>query len=201
MSIGNRGGGRPRKSQTAKELAGTVRWDRSIKPIPPGAPLDVLKPPRDLNREAKREWRELAPRVAALGLLTVTTEQSFRLLCATLGTCAEMEAVLARDGMVSENAKGARAIRPETRILQIARAQSRALLESWGLSPRSRENISIAPRGQVPPLPSYGSPVLAHDNSKPEMTLREFLAEGAEQHAENMKKYSEFHSKDSPKKK
>jgi P27 family predicted phage terminase small subunit len=173
MSIGNRGGGRPRKSQTAKELSGTTRRDRSIKPIPAGAPLDVLKPPRDLGREAKREWRELAPRVASLGLLTVTTVQSFRLLCETLGTCREMQDILARDGMVSENAKGARAIRPETRILQIARAQARALLESWGLSPRSRQNVDTTPRGQIPPLTGF-TPTLVKDG-EPQQTLREFL--------------------------
>jgi P27 family predicted phage terminase small subunit len=176
MSIGNRGGGRPRKSAAAKALAGTARPDRAIKPPAAGDPLAVLTPPKALSREAKAEWRELAPRVQRLGLLTTTTVQSFKLLCQTLGTVRQMEAVLALDGMTELNSKGVRRTRPEVHILQNARAQARALLESWGLSPRSRQNVDVTPRGQIPPLTGF-TPTLVKDGEPRQQTLREILAD------------------------
>jgi P27 family predicted phage terminase small subunit len=198
MSLGNRGGGRPRKSAAAKALAGTARPDRAIKPLAAGDPLAVLTPPKALSREAKAEWRELAPQVHRLGLLTQTTAQSFKLLCQVLGTVRQMEAVLA-DGMTVVNDKGVRRSRPEVHILQNARAQARALLESWGLSPRSRQNVDVTPRGQIPPLTGF-TPTLVKDGEPQTQTLRQFLLEGDAMHAENLKKYDAFHNKEKSKK-
>jgi P27 family predicted phage terminase small subunit len=128
---------RPRKPESVKELSGTARPDRKIKVAPSGDRLliEALKPPKILSRAARAEWKILAPRVAALGLLTTTTVRSFQLLCETLSTIHEAEALVAKNGFTIPTKDGGQKKNPAVSILEIARSQARQLFAEFGLTP------------------------------------------------------------------
>jgi P27 family predicted phage terminase small subunit len=146
---------RPRKSEHVKELSGTSRPDRKIKVAPSGDRLlaETLKPPKTLSRGARAEWKVLAPRVAALGLLTTTTIRTFQLLCETLGTIREAEAAIKKDGFTIPTKDGEKK-NPAVSIMETARAQARQLFAEFGLSPRSRQNVDTTSK-QLPSTNPY----------------------------------------------
>jgi P27 family predicted phage terminase small subunit len=152
---------RPRKPESGKKLSGTSRQDRKIKPAPVGDRLlpETLKPPKTLSRSARAEWKVLAPRVAALGLLTTTTVRTFQLLCETLGTIREAEALVAKDGFTILTKDGGQKKNPTVSIMETARAQARQLFAEFGLSPRSRQNVATAsPLSSTNPFAKFRSP-------------------------------------------
>jgi P27 family predicted phage terminase small subunit len=164
---------RPRKPESVKELSGTARPDRKIKFAPSGDRLliEALKPPKILSRPARAEWKILAPRVAALGLLTTTTVRSFQLLCETLSTVREAEALVAKNGFTIPTKDGGQKKNPAVSILEIARGQARQLFAEFGLTPRSRQSVDTT----ASLLPS--SNPFAKFNPPAPGSLRAFLQE------------------------
>jgi P27 family predicted phage terminase small subunit len=54
---------------------------------------------------------------------------------------------LARDGLLIEGCKGTgQKAHPAARMLESTRAQLSALLDKFGLTPRSREGLNVKPR-------------------------------------------------------
>ena len=74
-------GGQNRKPTHLKVIQGNFRPDRSPRKevAPPPALSDT--PPRGLDVHARRAWRQYAPILRRLGLLTEADLQSFRALC------------------------------------------------------------------------------------------------------------------------
>lgn len=63
----------------AKILKGTFRPDRHAKP--PVVPIGAPKPPTWLPKEAKRYWKQIAPRLAEAGLLSLVDTAAFTAHC------------------------------------------------------------------------------------------------------------------------
>jgi len=120
------GTGHNRVPAAVKKLRGTVRKDRANARAPLASPKMIPKPPRGLTPVQVRVWRELAPQVEHLGVFSKSDLTSFRLL-----VCVVAET---RDKAFKLEKGTAR-----VRMLQAASS----LLQSFGLSPASRERVSV----------------------------------------------------------
>jgi P27 family predicted phage terminase small subunit len=134
-----------RASARLKHTRGTLRLDR----LPPEDPAARLKrapvPPETLSEAGKAEWRRLAPVAVRLGTLTSADLRSFELLAATLATAADAEAIIAREGVTVQAASGNPKSHPACQVLATARGQAEKLLGAFGLHPRGRTGVPIAP--------------------------------------------------------
>ena len=82
---------RPRKSGKLKLFEGGRLPNKGAGPLPtPKAP----EPPMELSDIAKQVWREIAPKLERLGLLTEIDQDSFAILCALRGTTIELETAI-----------------------------------------------------------------------------------------------------------
>ncbi len=136
---------RPRKSAELKLLSGTYRPDRSA-PKTTGARLERIPPaPKHLSEEAKKQWKRLAPAAKGTGAMTASDLVAFELLCRTLATAIEAEAIIAEEGATVEGGGGGIKAHPALAMMATARAQATALLAQFGLTPRGRAAIAPAP--------------------------------------------------------
>ena len=126
-----------RKAADLKVLQGTGRADR----IPHRSPLDRLgtvpEVPPHLDGEARKEWASIAGACIALGTLLATDLRALELLVSVLATEREL-----RRRVASEDADEAR---KTYRLLESVRNQAARLLDSFGLTPRGREGVSLYP--------------------------------------------------------
>jgi P27 family predicted phage terminase small subunit len=133
-----------RSSAHSKELRGTTRPDKMVgaKGVPPLKRAPVA--PKGLSTHAKAAWNEVSALAVRLGTLTAYDVPLLDLAARTLGSVAELEELLRKDGMVIESGS-VRKAHPAMALLERSRAQAFRLLESLGLSPSARERISLAP--------------------------------------------------------
>jgi P27 family predicted phage terminase small subunit len=135
----------PRASTQQKALRGTWRADRAPQPTA-GEPLtEAPEPPPRLSEKAQGEWRILAPIVTQLGVLTAADMRAFQLLCECLGTAAEAEDMLREEGMTLPTVGGGTRAHPAIKAMEIARNQAARLMTEFGLTPKGRQAVDIAP--------------------------------------------------------
>lgn len=135
-------GGHNRKSGTLHKLQGTARADRHAKATPKPEPV-APRCPRWLDREAKKEWGRLAPRLEKLGLLTALDMVMFAMVCSTFSLWRRLDEQIEREGPVIEGHRGIKRKHP----LVGARTQTAALLltlsREFGLTPLSRQRLVL----------------------------------------------------------
>lgn len=139
--------GRPPKPTSIKILEGNPGKG----PLPQNEPKPVpIAPacPKWLNSEARKMWRQLAPELERLGVLTSVDGQAFAALCQAYGTWVQCERYMAKHGRTYEhvNTKGAANIieRPESKIAHKALAEFRAMCSEFGITPASRTRIEVS---------------------------------------------------------
>jgi P27 family predicted phage terminase small subunit len=71
------------------------------------------------------------------------------LLCETLASEAELRELLKKEGLTIPGADGNLKAHPAVKMLEMSRNQAHRLLNDFGLTPRAREGVAIAP----PPTP------------------------------------------------
>jgi len=145
----------PRKSNLYKLIGGTTREDRRPKRDFAARLSRAPLPPARLSDRAAAEWRQLAPAVVALGTLTQADLRAFELLAVTLGTEMEAREVLQHEGMTVPTADGGRKPHPAVRVAETARAQAARLLADFGLTPRGRQSVDVAPPGGSQADPAF----------------------------------------------
>jgi P27 family predicted phage terminase small subunit len=96
--------------------------------------------PKRLSARAAAEWKALAPICILLRTLTTADLRALEMLCNLLAAEAECREVLARDGMTVGTGAGGLKPHPAVRMAEAAGAQAAALLQQFGLTPRSRRN-------------------------------------------------------------
>lgn len=123
-----------KSSQQAKDLRGTTRPDKLVgaKGVPALSRAPVA--PKVLSTHAKAAWNEVSGLAVKLGTLSAYDLPLLELAARTLGSVAELEELLRRDGMVIESGS-VRKAHPAMALLERSRAQAFRLLESLGLSP------------------------------------------------------------------
>lgn len=101
--------------------------------------------PEWLGAEAKAEWRRLAPRLIAMGLLTTLDRAAFVCYCTAYGHWKECQRVIRQHGEVYVTGSGRIKERPE---VVMARQWVRLMKDfavEFGLTPSSRARLSLPP--------------------------------------------------------
>lgn len=133
-------GGHNRKPTALKLLAGTAQPCR-MKNEPKPQPV-APKCPSRLPKEAKRKWKELAPKLEKLGLLTQVDGGAFADLCLCLARLAEAEQSISINGLLVPAKDGLK----RNPALQTAREYRQAVArwyEKFGLTPADRGRLDM----------------------------------------------------------
>lgn len=134
----------PRRKPTAlKVLQGTDRADRTKnepKPKPIATPC-----PKWLPADAKRLWRDLAPPLERLGLLTETDGTAFGDLCLCLARLRQAEEVVTERGLLVEGERGM-VKNPACQLAREYRASAQKWAGRFGLTPADRGSLDLPPK-------------------------------------------------------
>lgn len=143
-----------RRSNASKAARNTLRPAR-VRDIAAGERLVAAPPPpAGIDPAAAAEWRRLAPLLVEVGTLTAADLRALQLLAETLASAAHLAATVKAEGYTVPGAAGGVKSHPCLVALSQARAQARALLADFGLSPRSRGGVDAAPDGSPPEDPA-----------------------------------------------
>lgn len=138
------------KPTKLKKLEG-VRTDR-INKAEPEPQSGKVTCPRFLSKEAKAEWRRIAPELTRLGLLTPVDRAAFAGYCASYGRWVKAERLLQKQGVLARGNKGQMIASP---LLWISTSASKMMLKfgiEFGLTPSSRSRLVGAAPGERDPL-------------------------------------------------
>jgi len=134
-----------RLSQTVKNLRGTVRIDRLPKPTALDRLRTAPQAPAHLSERARIEWKALAPVCCEMGTLTNADLRALELLCECLATESDLRETLKREGLTIPGAGANSKAHPATKLLESTRNQAVRLLCEFGLTPRGRLGVELAP--------------------------------------------------------
>ena len=136
--------GRKPKPTKVKKLEG-VRADRVNENEPEPGPGKVTCP-SFLSKEARAEWRRIAPELTRLGLLTPLDRAAFAAYCASYARWVKVEMRLLKKGILAEGARGQRIASPLLWISTSAMKQMLKFGVEFGLTPSSRSRlVGMAP--------------------------------------------------------
>jgi P27 family predicted phage terminase small subunit len=138
------------KSRKQKQLAGTFRPDRSrnIHGVP--GLRSVPRVPQDLPEGARTHWARVGKLAVSLGTLSEYDIPLLTLLSRTLASIDDLEAAVSRDGAIIESGD-VRKAHPALAAADRSRLLAHRLLGELGLTPLSREKLSLDPlRGDEP---------------------------------------------------
>lgn len=99
--------------------------------------------PTWLDREAKREWRRIAPELERLELLTVIDRAALAAYCQSYSRWYEAERIVKREGLTIETDKGNVIQHPAVGIANQAMKQMHNFLSDFGMSPAARARLAI----------------------------------------------------------
>jgi P27 family predicted phage terminase small subunit len=136
-----------RRSRKEKVLSGTVRGDRMRRVGGVQVLTRLPQPPAGLSESASEAWFRCGRLAIELGTLTRFDVALLELLARTLGSVADLEKLLANEGLIVGAASKAH---PACALLERSRAQAHRMLADLGLTPPSRERLSIDPQGHEP---------------------------------------------------
>jgi len=129
--------GRPPKATKLHVLHGTGRNARMEKrKSEPEFTAASVEPPKGMKGEALKEWKFIAPRLLAAGVLTEVDRTALEMYCNLAAHCRKEF----KRGNV-----------PTGNML----AQLRGLAASFGLDPSSRTRISVIPKDKKDPMEAF----------------------------------------------
>lgn len=106
------------------------------KPIAP-------KCPSWLDKEAKREWKRVAPELERLGLLTIVDGAALAAYCQAYVRWKQAEEIIKREGMTVTTETGYIMPHPAVKIAEKAQQLIKAFCAEFGLTPSSRSRMSL----------------------------------------------------------
>ena len=123
----------------------------------PGRPIkkrsisetDRVIMPRFLGAEARKLWKELAPQLKKLGLLTALDGTAFTGLCVSYGRIVEMERIIQKEGSTIVDNRGVTRKHPAGTILNQSFSLFKSFSEMFGLSPLARQRLIIPEAPQM----------------------------------------------------
>ena len=108
---------------------------------------DVPNAPTWLGKDAKAEWRRVAPIIVTeRKTLTLADLATFAAYCSAVGEISEAARIIERDGMIFQGASGPKK-HPAVAIKSDAMTQARLLANELGLTPVSRSRPAIRNEG------------------------------------------------------
>jgi P27 family predicted phage terminase small subunit len=131
-------GGHNAKPTSLKLLQGTDRPDRLPANEPKPAPLTELQPPAGLDRYGRQCWRQYAPRLQQLGLLTEADALLLSALCGAYSRWRRSTAALLKVQPGDDDYR--------TLALTVEKAEHamRLLANEFGMSPASRSRLDVS---------------------------------------------------------
>lgn len=137
----------PKKPTSLHVLEGNPSKIKDLGKNEPKPKPVAPKPPTWLDKEAKKEWKRLAPMIERLGLLTEADQIAFANLCQEYSNSIKWQNVIKEQGATYEhtNVKGEKNIttRPEAILLHKSRQLIKAYCAEFGLTPSSRGKIQV----------------------------------------------------------
>ena len=139
-----------------------IEGNRGKRPLPKGEPkprpVSPGSPPPDLNTRAKKIWKEYAPKLERLGLLTEVDGGAFAALCQTMARLDEVRRELKRKDVTlvvekySVDKDGvAHLVGTSQNPLAVMERQLAEQVRKWaaefGLTPRGRSGLAVAGGG------------------------------------------------------
>ena len=125
--------------------------------LPKGEPMPatadrVPSAPRWLSEEARAEWKRLAPRLHAVGLLTEVDTQALGLLCESFAQYVAAKAIVDREGLLLMSDKGNAYQHPAAGLMTQARGELMKWAREFGMTPAARSRISVQAAEDAPTL-------------------------------------------------
>lgn len=137
-----------RAAARTKRLRGTARADRVRRQLNHAPVLAAVPPPPEgLSERAAATWVRLGRLSIAAGVLTELDVELLELAARTVANVAELEEILAREGLTTDAGSGGKKAHPACAMLDRARAHAHRFLTDLGLTPPARERLSIEPIG------------------------------------------------------
>lgn len=103
--------------------------------------------PSWLDKQAKQEWRRIAPLLERLGLLTEIDGAALAGYCQSYARWRQCQEVLAKDGLTFTTGTGYVQARPEVAIGNRALIEVRAFCVQFGLTPSARARMQLYEAG------------------------------------------------------
>lgn len=136
-----RRGPRPKPTKL-KVLSGTARPEDLRRNEPKPAPI-APKRPTWLPDEAKKKWKELAPELEKLGLLTVVDGPAFAMMLEHWALAVEAAKVIKKEGTMTVDERGLPRKHPLAQVLRDHSAAFKGYMAEFGLSPASRTRLDL----------------------------------------------------------
>ncbi len=134
--------GRPPKPTRLKILSGNP-GKRPLNTREPKPSSAVPRCPVWLDAEAKRKWKQLAPELARLGLLTALDGDALAAYCTAWADFRRAAEVLKKEGTIIEKPSGASASHPAVAQQQAALQAMRSFMALFGMDPSSRSKLHV----------------------------------------------------------
>lgn len=135
-------GGRPPKPTKLKVLAGNP-GKRPLNMNEPKPKPVAPKCPAWLDKEAKREWKRVAPELEKLGLLTVVDGSALAAYCQAYARWRQAEEMIRREGLTITTETGYVMPHPAVKIAEKSMQLIRGFCNEFGLTPSSRAKMTV----------------------------------------------------------
>ncbi len=139
---------RPRKPSALKVVGGTDRADRRNANEPEPALLNDLAPPAHLSERSAAVWRQVAPIVRQMQVMTVADVFALEMLCDSIADYRHARAQVG-DEFVTLSSKGSQMVDQWLVAQQMSRKAAEGLLGKFGLDPRARASLMVNPQGNL----------------------------------------------------
>ena len=131
-----------------KVLAGTAQPCRT-NPDEPKPPVEIPPMPLCLDGAARDKWEELAPQLAAMGILARVDGSALLSLCLAYARMVAAEKESSEAGLTYVGENGLIKRHPASAIAHEASRDLLAHLEAFGLTPSSRYRVSATKAADV----------------------------------------------------
>lgn len=143
--------GRPRKPTNLKVIAGTDTKHPQNGHEPEPDLLEELEPPEHLPAKSAAVWRELAPVLRRIKVLTVADVVAFELLCDAIADYRRARGLRGDNFVTTSPKTGAEMLDQMLVAQQMVGKRAEAMMAKFGMDPASRTRIMIAPQGELFP--------------------------------------------------
>ena len=136
---------------------------RKFKGVPGHRPLNenepkpqgVAKMPDWLSDKGKEIWKQSAPKLEAIGLLTEVDDAFFSMYCETWSDYFRACEMVEEHGEICYSEKGGAYQHPAVGLKNKMREQVIKIGSLFGLSPSNRAGLEVAPRKELDALESF----------------------------------------------
>ena len=140
--------GRPPKPSALKRLQGTDRADQRNGNEPEPNLLADLNPPAHLAPASAAVWRQLAPMLRRIGVLTEADVLALEMLCDSVADYRRARSQRG-DEFVELSSKGNEVLKQLHVAMAMSSKRAEGLMASFGMSPAARSRVMVDPQGDL----------------------------------------------------